>query len=266
MLTGLHSVQGYNPTHIARYDQFMSALNGDGQNYHFIDVYEKGLASPLLNLLNVRYIIVPSHNSQEVNRRGLQHSLQQFERFERTHPTVYEDDHSKVLENQEALPRAWIVHSARKENPKEALRLLDSGEVNPRKEALLDEEPPQQMSKSPNDDDASDDQALVEEYEANNMKLKTSSSSGGLLVLSEVYYPSWKAYVDGEPAEVYATDQLLRSVPIPAGEHEVELRYESEALEVGIMISVVAYAVLIVMVFGAGVQYRRKSVGNAKST
>jgi hypothetical protein len=50
-LLGLQDVQGYNPTHIARYDQFMSVLNGGEQGYHFIDVYEKGLDSPLLDLL-----------------------------------------------------------------------------------------------------------------------------------------------------------------------------------------------------------------------
>ena len=260
MLAGLHSVQGYNPTHIARYDQFMSALNGDEQNYHFVDVYEKGLSSPLLDLLNVRYIIVPTYPSQEnPDDAG------QFEGFEHTHPTIYEDGQSKVLENPNALPRAWIVHSARKEeNPKETLRLLGSGEVDPRQEALLEEDPPQQMSQPPGGSSA--EQALVEEYGANSMKLKTSSGSAGLLVLSEVYYPAWKAYVDGEPAEVYATDQLLRSVPIPEGEHEVELRYESEALEAGITISMVACAVLVVLAFAAGVQYWRKSAGGAKTT
>jgi hypothetical protein len=191
--------------------------------------------------------------------------LRQFEGFEHTHPTIYEDGQSKVLENPNALPRAWIVHSARKEeNPKETLRLLGSGEVDPRQEALLEEDPPQQMSQPPGGSSA--EQALVEEYGANSMKLKTSSGSAGLLVLSEVYYPAWKAYVDGEPAEVYATDQLLRSVPIPEGEHEVELRYESEALEAGITISMVACAVLVVLAFAAGVQYWRKSAGGAKTT
>ena len=126
----------------------------------------------------------------------------------------------------------------------------------------MEEDPPQQMSQPPGGSSA--EQALVEEYGANSMKLKTSSGSAGLLVLSEVYYPAWKAYVDGEPAEVYATDQLLRSVPIPEGEHEVELRYESEALEAGITISMVACAVLVVLAFAAGVQYWRKGAGGAK--
>ncbi|MBV9452976.1 MAG: hypothetical protein JOZ19_02450 [Rubrobacter sp.] len=95
MLTGLQSVHGYNPTHISHYDQFMSTLNKGEQNYHFMDVYEKGLASPLLDLLNARYIIVPTDPSQE-NPDG----VGRFERFGSTHPTVYEDNDSKVLENQ----------------------------------------------------------------------------------------------------------------------------------------------------------------------
>jgi hypothetical protein len=247
----LQDIQGYNPTHIARYDEYMNALNESGQGYHFIDAYEKGLHSLLLNLLNVRYIIVPSHPPQE-NQASLQ-------RFEREHPMVYEDDQSKVLENPKALPRAWIVHSARKEeSSEEALRLLSSEEVDPTQEALLEDEPPQQISQP---HDLSADQASVEEYEANRIRLKTSTGAGGLLVLSEVYYPEWKAYVDGQPAPVYATDQLLRSVPIPVGKHEVELRYESWELRAGIAISLVAYAALVTLTVAVGVQSWRESRG-----
>jgi hypothetical protein len=46
---------------------------------------------------------------------------------------------------------------------------------------------------------------------------------------------------------------------VPAGEHEVELRYESWALRVGILISVVAYAALVALA-AAGVQYWRENV------
>lgn len=251
-LLGLQDVQGYNPTHLARYDEYINALNaGSGQGYHFVGAYEKGLYSPLLNLLNVRYIVVPSHPPKE-NQVSL-------ERFELEHAPVYEDDRSKVLENPEALPRAWIVHSARKEeSSEEALRLLGSKEVDPKQEALLEDEPPQQISQ-PRDPSA--DQVSVEKYEANQIRLKTYTGAGGLLVLSEVYYPQWKAYVDGQPAPVYTADQLLRSVPVPAGNHEVELRYESWSLSAGIAVSLVAYTALVLLSITVGVQRWRKSRG-----
>jgi hypothetical protein len=53
---------------------------------------------------------------------------------------------------------------------------------------------------------------------------------------------------------------------VPAGEHEVELRYESWALRVGIAISVAAYAALMVLAVGAVVWrwQRKKSVYPAK--
>ncbi len=252
-LLGLQNVQGYNPTHIARYDEYMNALNGGSQDYHFTDVYERGLYSPLLDLLNARYVIVPARPSQE-NPEG----VRRFERgFERAHPTVYEDDQTRVLENREALPRAWIVHSARQVGSgQEALDLLGSGEVDPEQTALLEEEPPQGMSRP---EDPSLDQASVNEYGANRIRLNTSTETPGLLVLSEVYHPAWKAYVDGQPAPVYVTDQLLRSVPVPEGEHEVELRYESWTLRAGIAISLVSLLALVALAVTTGVQYWRES-------
>ena len=38
----------------------------------------------------------------------------------------------------------------------------------------------------------------------------------GLLVLSEVYYPAWKAYVDDLPVPLLAANHALRAVPVPA--------------------------------------------------
>jgi uncharacterized membrane protein YfhO len=60
-----------------------------------------------------------------------------------------------------------------------------------------------------------------------------------MLVLSEMYSPGWHAYIDGKETPVYAADAVLRSIHIPAGEHQVEFRYEPASLRFGIIISVV---------------------------
>jgi hypothetical protein len=242
MLLGLQNVQGYSAIHIARYDEYMRALNGGHeQNYHYADVLERGLDSPLLDLLGVRYVVVPADTPPE-NQPGLQRVVRV------QHPTVYEDEQSKVLENREALPRAWIVHSARQVGSKEeALDLLSSGQLDLEETALLEEEPPR-MSQP---EDVSADRASITEYTSNRIQLEVATGAAGLLVLSEVYYPAWKAYVDGEPAPVYLTDHLLRSVPVPAGDHTVELRYESWTLRVGMAISLVTLATMIALPFAA---------------
>ncbi|MDP8948839.1 MAG: YfhO family protein [Actinomycetota bacterium] len=249
MTLGLQNIQGYNALQIARYPEYMRALNGYEQSYHYADIFDKELDSPLLDLLNVRYVIVPADTPPE-SQPGLQRMLLA------QHPTVYEDGRLKVLERKGALPRAWIVHSARQVGSREeALDLVSSGGVDLKETAFLEEEPPEMSEPH----DASADRASVEEYDADRMELKTTTEAPGLLVLGEVYYPAWKAYVDGEPAPVYITDHLLRSVPIPAGEHTVELRYESWTLRTGIAISLVACAALVALAVAAGVRRWRKT-------
>ncbi len=247
---GLQSIQGYNAVHVTHYDEYIEAVNEEAQNYHDTDVFPAGLDSPLLDLLNVRYIVVPAVAQPE---QGVLRELKG------DHPTVYEDDRVEVLENRGALPRAWIVHSARRAEPEEALELLDSGKVDPRQTALLEDAPP------PLDqpDNASADRASVASYEADEVRLDVTAGASGLLVLSEVYHPAWKAYIDGRPAPLYRADYLLRAIPVPAGEHTVELRYESSSLRAGMAISLTASAVLVALVL-ARIRARRNDLEKAR--
>lgn len=78
-------------------------------------------------------------------------------------------------------------------------------------------------------------------------------------MLSEAYYPAWRAYVDGRPVRLYRADYLLRAVPVPAGEHAVELRYESVTLQAGIAVSLAAGAMLVAVAIAVGVRRREKA-------
>ena len=252
---GLQSIGGYNAVHLTRYDEYLAEMNGRTQDYHDAEVLPDGIESTLLNLLNVRHVIVPARIDKD--------SSESLQKLERSLPTVYSDDKVKVLENQDALPRTWIVHSTREASPNKALKLLKTGRVDPSKTALL-ESPSPKLSKP---DDASKDWASVTSYENDRIQVRTSTDAAGLLVLSEVYYPAWKAYVDGEPVPVRRADQLLRAVRVPAGEHTVEMRYESSSLRAGIAISSATITILVALTIAAIVRRQRPSaprVGRAK--
>jgi hypothetical protein len=96
MVAGLNDVQGYNPIHLARLEPFMRALNGHAEEYHHNDVYDTGLDSPLLDVLGVRYIVMPARPAPDEVEPRLSRDL----------PVVYADADVKVLENEHALPRA----------------------------------------------------------------------------------------------------------------------------------------------------------------
>jgi hypothetical protein len=230
---GLQDVQGYDASHLRRYDALLAALNGQTQNYHDASIFSTGLSSPLLDLLNARYLIVPVH-VDSLDAPAL----------ERFPTTVYEDRQVRILENPNALPRAWIVHAAAQVAPGggDAMLPIASGRVHARQAALLEDPPPPLEVPA----DASRDRADVLSYEANRLAIRTSTEAAGLLVLSEIYYPAWKAYVDDQPVHLYVADGALRAVGVPVGEHTVELRFESDTLRAGSLISIVAALFLVV--------------------
>jgi uncharacterized membrane protein YfhO len=59
----------------------------------------------------------------------------------------------------------------------------------------------------------------------------------GFLVLSEIYYPDWVAYVDGVRTKILKANYALRAVQLDGGAHHVVLVYESEDFRTGLLIS-----------------------------
>ncbi|MDP9382269.1 MAG: YfhO family protein, partial [Chloroflexota bacterium] len=232
VLLHLQDVQGYNAVHLARYDEYMTALNGRDQNYHDAEIFEQGLDSPLLDMLGVRYIVL--HASPNADTEDVRQLI-------REHPTVYLGSGIRVLENRRAFPRAWIVHEAQQARRGTALELLSSGAVDGKHTALIEEPSPKLDLPSKN---KAPEQADIVSYEPERISIRTASRAAGLLVLSEVSYPAWRAYVDGRRVPVYQTNHLFRSVLLPKGNHLVEFRYESTTLRVGVAISSIAYLAL----------------------
>ena len=77
---------------------------------------------------------------------------------------------------------------------------------------------------------------------------RTQSSAPGWLVFSEVHDPGWRAWVDGAPAPVLRADLALVAVPVPAGEHEVLLRYTAPWVWRGIGVGLLGLALWLGLV------------------
>jgi hypothetical protein len=76
------------------------------------------------------------------------------------------------------------------------------------------------------------------------LALAVRADHPGLLVLTDSYYPGWRARVDGRPSEIQRVRDAFRGVRVPAGEHLVELRYEPASFRVGLFLSLLAAALL----------------------
>jgi hypothetical protein len=93
----------------------------------------------------------------------------------------------------------------------------------------------------------------VTSFRPNRIRLSTSLARPGFVVVSEVYYPGWRAWVDGQPVPVLAGDYILRAIPVPAGRHEVVLRFRSTPFLLGLAVSAGT------LLLGAGLVFLKRS-------
>ena len=84
-----------------------------------------------------------------------------------------------------------------------------------------------------------DSEAKVEitAYQPDQVELTSRSKSPGFLVISEIYYPGWKAIVDGQEVATHQTNYVLRGIELPAGSHHIKLVYDPASFKVGLLIS-----------------------------
>lgn len=71
---------------------------------------------------------------------------------------------------------------------------------------------------------------------------RLSLGAPGILQISVPYSKGWTARVDGEKAAILRSDDMYMALPLAAGEHRIELTYETPYLKLGAAISLLTLA------------------------
>ena len=82
-------------------------------------------------------------------------------------------------------------------------------------------------------------------YEPNELQYEVQTDKGGVLVFSEVYYPGWKATVDGEEVDLGCANYVLRALKVPAGSHKVVLTFHPTSITMTDSIAFVTIAAIL---------------------
>jgi uncharacterized membrane protein YfhO len=77
--------------------------------------------------------------------------------------------------------------------------------------------------------------------------IKLQASGPGVIVLSEVAYPGWRVFVDGESSALTTVNGLFRAVELDSGEHEVLFQFYPTTLIFGIAITSVGLLLLLTL-------------------
>jgi uncharacterized membrane protein YfhO len=66
-------------------------------------------------------------------------------------------------------------------------------------------------------------------------------------VLSEIYYPGWKVFIDGNEAEISSAYQVLRLVTLPEGSHSVQFVYRPLSVYAGLSLAGIGWLIALLL-------------------
>lgn len=214
-------VGGYSPAKLQRYQDLidrhivkeLQAVSLGTRNAKTIEEFQNGIRNiQVLSALNTKYFILGAD--------------------------------MPPVENLEAFGPAWFVDSfVPAGTPDEEIALIDS--VDLRHTAVIgsdfaearegfakissggSDEDPLDVSEEISVSGTAKDVIQMTSYAPNELRYHYSASAARTAIFSEIYYPDgWTATVDGAPLDLFRADWIFRAANLPAGEHDIVMRYE----------------------------------------
>lgn len=141
------------------------------------------------------------------------------------------------------FPRARMLYDAVQTTPDKSAELAKSGKVDFASQAII--EKPLALPLPTQQPEAVSHRVHCTKYSANNLVYEVETAENGMLALSEIWYPAWKATIDGQETEVLRINYSLRGIGIPKGKHTIALRYDSDAFRTGAWITLLSIALTL---------------------
>ena len=180
----------------------------------------KQITPSILNMYNIKYLIVP----QEKGQAGIQ-------------------------VNDQANGNAWFVNTL-DFVPDENAEILALKQINTKKTAVLNKKYHAKLQFKPYKDSLS--VIKLTSYHPEKLQYQSQNSKAGFAVFSENYYKNgWQATIDGQPAKIYKVDYSLRGLKIPAGKHNIVFEFKPDVIQKGEQISLWSFILFIILTFAA---------------
>lgn len=199
----IQSIDGYDSLYLRRYGELIAASERGNANisppFGFNRIINPhSYASEFINLVGVKYILTLS----DINSQNL--------------VKVFQEGETQIYENKGVLPRAFFVRNVMSVKTKEEAiaTLYDM------RDSLDDVAVVEGMEKSPVE--FSVGTVEIVRYEENKVIIETKNDEEGFMVLTDSFYLTWKAKIDGDETRIYLTDFNFRGIMVPAGEHKIE--------------------------------------------
>ena len=236
------SIGGYHAAKLRRYQELIEAHISPEMNRIQKNVLqtERGLflqggdsIFPVLDMLNMKYVILAVQGGSKI-----------------------------AVQNPSAMGNAWFVSEVRNVgNADSELSMLSKVDLH--KVAVSSPSASckgaEWMSGCNYGQDSTATVNLVS-YGPVELKYMATSKNGGIIVFSDIYYPGWRATVNGKEVPVGRVDYVLRAVKVPAGECEITMFFDPKTVHTTEAVAYAAMVFLAIIALGimAAAVWRRR--------
>jgi hypothetical protein len=152
-----------------------------------------------------------------------------------------------VVRLEQALPRAYLAGRWRvAREPTDALRGALAPDFVPGVDVVLDREPFDQAPPAPAASAAAPGTLRRVLWSPSASAFELELTRPAVLVVTDTYFPGWRADVDGRSATILRANGYQQAVALPAGRHRVDLAYRPASLAQGARVSGIAALLLAV--------------------
>ena len=148
----------------------------------------------------------------------------------------------KIWHMADTFPRAWTVHqTVVAPNDSAGRDMVRSPDLDLRKTAVMAKTQPS-LAQCGGED------RVTGFYEnPSQVWVNVEMACQGLLIVSDNWYPGWRAEVDGRAAEIWKVNTVIRGVVVNAGKHTVAMRYRPLSVYFGFAFTLVGLTAAIVL-------------------
>ena len=228
MVLGLEDTIGYNPLRLADYEKAV----GPGENAvdpnlrHFPGTF-RGYKCRLASLLGLEYLVLD---------RPLERLPRHFPRLGGT-KLLYGSGAMWVYRLESGAPRAYLATHLVPVDSETVLQQAELPDFDRANEALVDEANVDMLKGDYGlrDDTTAADPAVgtakITGYGRNEVVLAVETDRNSVVVLHDIFYPGWEAYVDGKRRPILRANLLFRGVEVGPGRHTVEFRFRPLSMD-----------------------------------
>ena len=204
---GFQDIQGYDPLILRRYMEYINRSQGfypDNKvvNLHYINDFK----NILVRMLNLEQVVVC--------KKG---SIQKMAHF---------------------IPRCYIVHRMEIKNKDKVLDFMMKKQFDPFNLVIFENSDAPRDFSPRKPTESGNGTCKITRYENDEIRLVSNLETPGFLIMSEINYPGWQVYVDGEKTKIFTGNYLFRTVPLNEGIHEIRFIFSPLSFKIGALISI----------------------------